>query len=225
MNYIMQLKGFKIRRLSNAISANSICLYFILLEYSNDIGFPEWFTAPNSTIQGLCGMNKNALCRSRNELQQKGFIKYKNGRGNQAGKYNIIDLTAGFATQTERKPNANRTQTATQTEPLYKLNKTTPPIVPPTGTGNAVEKSKTASELQSLVLKLTPNTKLQTAMLGWIDMRIKKGKKHIPTGKAVELAYNRVKDWCGSLDDACKCFEESTLRNWDGVFNPQGNGG
>ncbi len=92
MDFIRQLKGFARKRLTNPISANGIALYITLFEYCNELRFPEWFTAPNSILQGKASLSPKALQRARNELMQKGFIQYKNGSGNQCGSYKLLDL-------------------------------------------------------------------------------------------------------------------------------------
>lgn len=166
MNYIAQLKGFRIKRLTNPISANSICLYFILLEYVNELSFLEWFTAPNSTLQGLTGLSISALQRARNELVQRGYIQYKNGQGNTAGRYHIEDLTLCFEQQMHNKVNNKCSTNAQQSEQhlgskvntLIKLNETnlnennTPYNPPKRKFADFV--SMTNEEYSSLVTKL-----------------------------------------------------------------------
>lgn len=89
MNYMAHLKGYQIERKKTPISTNAIALYYILMEYNNDLGWIKWFTVPNSTLQGLTGLEIKALQRTRNELIQKKYIEYKKGTGNQAGSYLI----------------------------------------------------------------------------------------------------------------------------------------
>lgn len=93
MNYINQLLGYRRKRLVQPVGTNSIALYFILFEYCNDLGFPEWFTAANSTLQGLSGLAIGPFQRARAELVQKGFVSYRSSGGNRAGRYQLVDLT------------------------------------------------------------------------------------------------------------------------------------
>ena len=103
MDYFKHLNGFRRKRLTNPISANAICLYYILLEYNNELYFLEWFTVPNSILQGMTNLSLSALQRARNELIQKGYISYRKGMGNQAGSYHLQNLTAYFDQQSEQQ--------------------------------------------------------------------------------------------------------------------------
>ena len=132
INYMAHLKGFKIMRAINPIGVNEICLYYILCEYSNELRFPEWFTAANSTIQGLTGLSIRALKEARNALIQKKYIKYKKGNGNQSGSYHILDfsyLVTNSVPQTvpQYMPQTvpqDVLQTSSNPDTLNKLNKT-----------------------------------------------------------------------------------------------------
>lgn len=136
INYMAHLKGFRIMRAINPIGANEICLYYILCEYNNELRFPEWFTAANSTIQGLTGLSIRALKEARNALIQKRYIKYKKGNGNQSGSYHILDfsyLVTNSVPQTvpqcipQTVPQTvpqDAPQTSSNPDTLNKLNKT-----------------------------------------------------------------------------------------------------
>lgn len=113
MDFIRQMRGFRRQRLLNPIAANSICLYLILFEYDNDLGFLDWFTAPNSTLQGLTGLSLKSIQRARNELIQKGYIQYRAGKGSAAGKYKLCDLTVHFDRQTVRQMSNNMSENMT----------------------------------------------------------------------------------------------------------------
>ena len=120
MNYIEHLNQYRIARMQNPLSTNAIALYFILLEFNNNLGWIETFTVANSVLMGLSDLSRDGFNRARNELKQKGYVKYTNGSGNQAGKYLIVR----FATQTAHKPNTSDTQTEHTTRTLNKQNKT-----------------------------------------------------------------------------------------------------
>ena len=132
INYMAHLKGFRIMRAINPIGANEICLYYILCEYNNELRFPEWFTAANSTIQGLTGLSIRALKEARNALIQKKYIKYKKGNGNQSGSYHILDfsyLVTNYVPQTvpqciPQTVPQDVPQTSSNPDTLNKLNKT-----------------------------------------------------------------------------------------------------
>lgn len=91
-NYIAHLNGYKGKRKFEPLTSNEIALYWILFEYCNELCFMDWFTAPNSTLEGLSGLSKPAFKRARAELTRKGYIKYREGCGNQAGRYLMVDF-------------------------------------------------------------------------------------------------------------------------------------
>ncbi len=90
MNYLMQINAFKKRRRLYPISCGSICLYYVLLEYANSLGFPKEFTVANQVIAGLCSMSVPKLQRTRKELIDKNYIRYKYGKKGSSGVYGII---------------------------------------------------------------------------------------------------------------------------------------
>ena len=57
MDYLKQLNAYRRKRLASPLSSNAIALYAILLEYANDLYFPDRFTAANSVICGLSGLS------------------------------------------------------------------------------------------------------------------------------------------------------------------------
>lgn len=94
MNYLVQINAFKKRRRLYPISCGSICLYYVLLEYANSLGFPKEFTVANQIIAGICSMSMSKMIRSRDELVDKDYIKYTDGKkGISCGKYSIIEYT------------------------------------------------------------------------------------------------------------------------------------
>ena len=119
MDFIKQLNGFRRKRLINPIGANCISLYLTLFEYSNELRFPERFTAPNSALQVQSGLSLRTMYRARNELMQKGYIVYKSGNGSQCGTYELVDLCKENDGQKEfdvQICHTNGTQTGTQNE-------------------------------------------------------------------------------------------------------------
>ena len=108
-NWISHLNGYRERRKLHPLTSHEITLYFILMEYCNELGWMDWFNASNGVIQGLSGLTRTAFHKARGDLASKGYIKYKDGSGNQSGKYLLVD----FGTQTG-------TQTGTNLEPLNK---------------------------------------------------------------------------------------------------------
>lgn len=213
MNYLAQLKGFRRARLTNPLSANSICLYFILLEYVNEINFLQWFTAPNSTLIGLTGLSLSALKRSRNELIQKGFINYKSGQGSMAGKYHIVDLCVNFEPQCGRQsePQVSHNPDG-NVDPLYKLNETklNEDNIPPLSLKEENKKGKSSKPKNE---KPEPKHKLgEYGHVRLTDKQIEKLKAEF--GEETFLAYvKRVDEYCQQKGKTYADYN-LTIRNW-----------
>lgn len=125
MNYIKQENTFWELLPNNPLSSNAICLYLYLLNKDNKLGWIKEFTVSNLIVCGFTCLSRQALDRARNELIQKGYINYKKGTSNRAGKYSIVE----FVTQSNTQDNIqNITQDDTQgghtVSTLNKLNKT-----------------------------------------------------------------------------------------------------
>lgn len=92
MDYLKQLNAYRRKRLASPLSSNAIALYTILLEYANDLYFPDRFTAANSVICGLSGLSLTRMQVARKELCEGGFLAYSKGGKNQCGIYHLVDL-------------------------------------------------------------------------------------------------------------------------------------
>lgn len=92
MDYLKQLNAYRRKRLASPISSGAIALYTILMEYANDLYFPEQFTAANSVICGLSGLSLTRMQAARKELCDGGFLAYAKGGKNQCGTYRLVDL-------------------------------------------------------------------------------------------------------------------------------------
>lgn len=92
MDYLKQLNAYRRKRLASPLSSNAIALYAILLEYANDLYFPDRFTAANSVICGLSSLSLTRMQAARKELCEGGFLAYTNGHRDQCGTYQLTDL-------------------------------------------------------------------------------------------------------------------------------------
>ena len=111
MNYPKQLNAFYKLLPNNPLSSNAQCLYNYLVYKNNELAWIEEFTVSNMIVCGFTSLSRQALDRARNELVQKGYIKYKKGVSNQAGKYSIVC----FVTQNDTQDNTHgNTQDDTQ---------------------------------------------------------------------------------------------------------------
>lgn len=129
MNYLKQITQFYKLLPNNPLSASAQCLYFYLLNKNNELAWIKEFTVANMIVCGYTGLNRQALDRARNELKQKGYIDYKKGVSNQAGKYLIIEFVTQNVTQNDTQSvTQNDTQDDTQgghtVSTLNKLKKT-----------------------------------------------------------------------------------------------------
>lgn len=92
MDYLKQLNAYRRKRLASPLSSNAIALYAILLEYANDLYFPDRFTTANSVICGLSSLSLTRMQAARKELCEGGFLAYTNGHRDQCGTYQLTDL-------------------------------------------------------------------------------------------------------------------------------------
>lgn len=123
MNYFRQLNGFKKQRRIKPLTSNAILLYFILLEYANELYFPDSFTAANSVICSLCAFTRSTLVRRRDELCKKGYIKYKDGQVGQCGTYKIVPIVFKNADASESTSEQQLTPLNNKKNIYKKLNK------------------------------------------------------------------------------------------------------
>lgn len=116
MNYIKQVNAFYKLLPNNPLSSNAQCLYNYLLNKNSDLGWIKEFTVSNMIVCGFTGLSRQALDRARNELKIKGYIDYKKGVSNQAGRYLIVS----FDTQDDTE-NGTKNNTEDNTQGGYKV--------------------------------------------------------------------------------------------------------
>ncbi len=121
MNYIKQINTFYKLIQDNPLSSNAQCLYNYLLNKCSELGWKSEFSVSNLIVCGFTSLSRQALDRARNELVQKGYLKYKKGYSNQAGKYLIVS----FDTQSDTQDNTQSdTQGGHKVSTLNKLKET-----------------------------------------------------------------------------------------------------
>lgn len=121
MNYIKQINTFYKLIQDNPLSSNAQCLYNYLLNKCSELGWKSEFSVSNLIVCGFTSLSRQALDRARNELTQKGYLKYKKGYSNQAGKYLIVC----FDTQNDTQDNTqNDIQGGHKVSTLNKLKET-----------------------------------------------------------------------------------------------------
>lgn len=93
MNYIKQLNEFYSTLDYKPLSANSIAIYFILLQVANKTGWIDKFKVANTVLMSKCDLNMQKLIRARTSLINQGYIQYSKGKNqNDAPIYRIIKL-------------------------------------------------------------------------------------------------------------------------------------
>jgi len=93
LNYIKQLNEFYSTLDYKPLSANSIAIYFVLLQVANKTGWIDKFKVANTVLMSKCDLNMQKLIRARNSLINQGYIKYSKGKNqNDAPIYSIIQL-------------------------------------------------------------------------------------------------------------------------------------
>lgn len=93
MNYIKQINAFWQYRILNRTTHSETALYFAILHCANVSGWCQDVCIPNSTLIDLAALSDaSQLSKVRNKLIQLKLIKYKQGKGRQAGTYNIVKL-------------------------------------------------------------------------------------------------------------------------------------
>lgn len=118
MNFIKQFNTFFENLLTEPLSSNAVYLYFTLFYINNKCNWKKEFRVSNSTLMGLTGFDKNKVDRARNELKQKNYISYSNGKNQfQAGIYEIFNFDTALNT-------AFNIELDTAHEDINKINKT-----------------------------------------------------------------------------------------------------
>ena len=207
MNYITQLNTFYKFLPNNPLSSNAQCLYGFLLNYNNGLGWIKEFTVANTLICGYTNYNRQILDRARNELIQKGYIQYRKGTSNQAGKYLIVEFDTQGNTQDNTQDNTQgNTQNDTRTVPLNKLNKTK----------QNKESKKDARTFDTIIDDYTENEILRYELKEHLKTR--KAKKATLTDRAIELSCENLDKLAQDDDTKIAIVKQSIANGWIGFF-------
>lgn len=122
MDYLKEMNAFHDSLLANNMATGHIALWHILMYIDNKVGWAEWFSVANQTLEVLTGMSRKGVYQARNALVQKGYIEIR-PRGTHATLYRIIPR-AGKANSTQVSTQPS-TQASTQvsTQPSTTLNR------------------------------------------------------------------------------------------------------
>lgn len=209
MNYLTQINAFYRLLPNNPLSSNAQCLYNYLLNKNNELGWVKEFTVSNMIVCGFTSLSRQALDRARNELKTKGYIDYKKGISNQAGKYLIVSFDTQDNTQNDTQGNTqDDTQGGHTVSTLNKLNKTKQK--------NKENKKEKIIESDEVINKKIQDEDLKNAFYDFIKMRdaIKKPL----TTRGLELAIDRVNKLSNDKEEQLLIINKSIMNNWQGLF-------
>lgn len=209
MNYLTQINAFYRLLPNNPLSSNAQCLYNYLLNKNNELGWVKEFTVSNMIVCGFTSLSRQALDRARNELKTKGYIDYKKGISNQAGKYLIVSFDTQDNTQNNTQSNTqDDTQGGHTVSTLNKLNKTKQK--------NKENKKEKIIESDEVINKKIQDEDLKNAFYDFIKMRdaIKKPL----TTRGLELAIDRVNKLSNDKEEQLLIINKSIMNNWQGLF-------
>ena len=209
MNYLTQINAFYRLLPNNPLSSNAQCLYNYLLNKNNELGWVKEFTVSNMIVCGFTSLSRQALDRARNELKTKGYIDYKKGISNQAGKYLIVSFDTQDNTQNNTQGNTqDDTQGGHTVSTLNKLNKTKQK--------NKENKKEKIIESDEVINKKILDEDLKNAFYDFIKMRdaIKKPL----TTRGLELAIDRVNKLSNDKEEQLLIINKSIMNNWQGLF-------
>lgn len=82
MNYIGIINEFWKKRRSVRLSSAEADVYFFLLQESNQRGWENPFSCPNTLACAIIGISEKTLISVRRRLQEKGFIDFESGKSN-----------------------------------------------------------------------------------------------------------------------------------------------
>jgi len=118
MNYMTEIKSFYDWLETNPLSATEIALWHGLMHINNKSGWATEFSVAIKALEVKTGLNRDAVYRARNKLQQAGRITFKERGGNQCSVYTVLQFEGDFATQDATQ---GATQGATQSEHKVQL--------------------------------------------------------------------------------------------------------
>ena len=101
MNYIRQLNAFYDWLETNPLNHQCIVLWHALMHTNSKAGWQKEFTVAVITLELKTGLNRRAIERARNKLEQLGLIRWRKRSGSQSAVYEMIPLTEKFVRQND----------------------------------------------------------------------------------------------------------------------------
>lgn len=101
MNYIRELNAFYDWLETNPLNHQCIALWHALMHTNSKAGWKKEFTVAVITLELKTGLNRRAIERARNTLEQVGLIRWRKRSGNQSAIYEMIPLSEKFVRQND----------------------------------------------------------------------------------------------------------------------------
>ena len=215
MNYLKQLNAFYKIIPIKQISSNAKNLYETLLYINSSCYWKSDFMVANLYLMSLTGLNKQAICRARNELIQKELVDFKKGKNqNEAGKYTIIEfVTADDTANDTADDTPNDTPNNTADDTINKLNKTK---LNKTKIEKEKNKKEKATEFDKLIDENFNDDELKNTIYEFIKMR--KAIKKPLTTRGLELMIKKLYKLTPNIDEQIDIINNSIMNNWQGIF-------
>ena len=93
MDYLKEIKAFYNLAELNLLSTGQIALWHALIYINNTCFWQQWFTVPNSKLQLLTGLSRQAILKNRNKLKQIGVLDFREN-GTRATRYMLKSCQA-----------------------------------------------------------------------------------------------------------------------------------
>ena len=223
MKYMKQLNEFWRIQTLEPISSNAKLLYLALLNINNMGNWEKEFRVNNDFLVLLSGLNISALQRARNELEQKGYIKYKKGKKNQgAPTYSIIKLYEDVIFKNEQDLN-NTPNNEPNNEPnntpntLYRQDKTKLKETEQNKYSSSSDNTTAEDILNHLDRYLDEyDEDVLYALNQFVFMRNKNNKPI--TGYALKLLINDLKQLASTNQGRLAIINQSITSNWDRFY-------
>ena len=87
MEWFKQMRALDIILETTPLDVAEHVLLNVLYIKANALGWKTYISISNGVLQSRCGITEKTLIKARNNLVEKGFIKYKKGTKNSAGLY------------------------------------------------------------------------------------------------------------------------------------------
>ncbi|MCT3214672.1 hypothetical protein EFO90_09930 [Lactiplantibacillus plantarum] len=201
MNYLLQLKAFYDQLEISPLNSSEIALWHALMSINNKSAWSDTFTVASSVLCQKAGLKSRNFFKTRNALQQAGYIEWSQRKGNQAAEYHLNVLYEPLHANSARSSSHNSADSssyssARSSSPLnkHKQNKTNDKKTKRTYAENSDE-YKLASYLVARIR--TNNAEFKTPNLqNWSnDIRLMIERD----GHTAKQIRNMI-DWCQADD-------------------------